>query len=268
MESIYFQIAGFNFCINFHKTEWIYIKNKLKDEIATYLKSFLIHVKPTKIDYQVDVIWEQELKTLFFKKEKTAFIWFYKKKTPNNIVTTYAVSIVEFRKLLTYVLSDLLLKNRGFLLHSSAVKIGNKADIFTGPSGAGKSTIAGLLKDRYQVLSDDVSIILEENGKYHFYQTPFVDKAFWIKNQTKRYPLGRVFFLGKSKDLKMIKVKDKENIVRRLLMLYEERLFNKESWQVLVKNILGFAQEHDDFYMLNFAKDKQKLYRLFQEASE
>ncbi len=258
-DTIYFQIAGFNICINFHETEWTYIRNKLKDEIVTYLKSFLINAKPTKTDYQIDIIWEQELKILYFKKEKTAFLWFYKKKTQNNITTTYAISIVEFCKLLTQVLSDLLLKNKGFLLHSSAAKIRSKADIFLGPSGAGKSTIAGLLKDRFHVLSDDISIIRKENGKYYLYQTPFVDKAFWIKNQTEKYPLGRIFFLEKSKDFEVVKVKDKKNIIRRLLMLYEERIFNKKSWQTVVNNILDFAADHDDFYNLHFPKDGRKI---------
>ncbi|MCP9762940.1 serine kinase [Lacihabitans soyangensis] len=61
----------------------------------------------------------------------------------------------------------LILQQQGFfLLHGSAVKIGNKATIFIGPPGAGKSTtVAAFAKAGYTVLSDDLTAIrIDENG--------------------------------------------------------------------------------------------------------
>lgn len=259
MDKIYFQIAGFNICINFCDTEWVYIKDKLKKEILAYINSFVADKKPEKIDYQIDIVWEQELKLLYFKKEKTAYLKFYTKASQKKLIASYALSIVEFRKLLTHTVSELLIRSKGFLLHSSAAKIGNKADIFTGPSGAGKSTIASMLKDKYTILSDDISIVRKEGGKYYFYQTPFVDKAFWIKNGKKKYPLGRIFFLEKSKYFKIVKINDKERIIKQLLMLYEKHTFNNANWQKLVNNILESTSSYDDFYLLYFPKNRDRM---------
>lgn len=45
-------------------------------------------------------------------------------------------------------------------LHTSCVRIGDKAVAFTGPSGAGKSTLAtAFLARGYEILSDDVTVI-------------------------------------------------------------------------------------------------------------
>ena len=78
-------------------------------------------------------------------------------------------------------LSDLVLQNhlfgtvftnilqyRGYLvLHGSAIKIGNKAIIFSGESGAGKSTLAAAFMQRgYTMLTDDLVVLaMSGNGK-------------------------------------------------------------------------------------------------------
>ncbi|MGD1806011.1 hypothetical protein ACP6PL_11305 [Dapis sp. BLCC M126] len=70
-----------------------------------------------------------------------------------------------------YILSEalgLILYQRGFfLLHASAVKIGEQVVIFAGPPGAGKSTTAAAFaKCGYTVLADDmVAIKLDATGK-------------------------------------------------------------------------------------------------------
>ena len=70
-----------------------------------------------------------------------------------------------------YILSEalgLILYQRGlFLLHASAVKIGEQVVIFAGPPGAGKSTTASAFaQGGYTVLADDmVAIKLDATGK-------------------------------------------------------------------------------------------------------
>lgn len=73
-----------------------------------------------------------------------------------------------FRLFATSEALGLILHQKGiFLLHGSAVKIGNKAYVFIGIPGAGKSTtIAAFAKTGHTVLSDDMTAIsFDEDGK-------------------------------------------------------------------------------------------------------
>lgn len=60
----------------------------------------------------------------------------------------------------------LMLQNKIFALHGSAVAVKEKCFVFTGPSGAGKSSLArGFIKKGYKILSDDVSRMKIALGK-------------------------------------------------------------------------------------------------------
>lgn len=70
-----------------------------------------------------------------------------------------------------------LCQQRGmFLLHASAVQIGDHAVLFCGPSGSGKSTLAAwLMRDGYTLLSDDLCrVSLDEGAAPRL--TPAVDR--------------------------------------------------------------------------------------------
>lgn len=60
----------------------------------------------------------------------------------------------------------ILLHQRGdFVLHASAVRVGDRAVLFAGPSGAGKSTVAAALVRRgYAAIADDVCAIALGQG--------------------------------------------------------------------------------------------------------
>jgi len=85
---------------------------------------------------------------------------------------------IEPQLLNLYILSEalgIILYQRGlFLLHASAIKIGEQVIIFAGTPGAGKSTTAAAFaKCSYTVLADDmVAISLDSSGK------PMVYPAF------------------------------------------------------------------------------------------
>ena len=85
---------------------------------------------------------------------------------------------IDSQLLNVYILSEalgLILYQKGlFLLHASAVKMGNQVVILAGPPGAGKSTTAAAFaKCGYTVLADDmVAISLDTSGK------PMVYPAF------------------------------------------------------------------------------------------
>ena len=70
------------------------------------------------------------------------------------------------------VLTLVLLKNQGFLIHASSLIRNNKGYVFPGKSGAGKTTITRLTPDSI-LLSDELSLIKKVNGKFRAYGTPF-----------------------------------------------------------------------------------------------
>ena len=75
---------------------------------------------------------------------------------------------------------DQLLKFGGFMLHSSAVVVDNKAYLFTADSGTGKSThTENWLKyfgEKAFILNDDKPALRFINGKWFAYGTPFSGK--------------------------------------------------------------------------------------------
>lgn len=75
----------------------------------------------------------------------------------------------------------LLADNKGFILRSSAANFNEKAYLFLGKSGAGKFTIMKLLNGKYSALADDDVIVKKESYNYYLYQSPFLEKEWWIK---------------------------------------------------------------------------------------
>lgn len=73
---------------------------------------------------------------------------------------------------LRWVVADLALKNRGFILHAAGLVKDGLGFVFFGPSGAGKSTLAGM-SGAYGLLSDDLVLIQERDGAFRVSSTPF-----------------------------------------------------------------------------------------------
>ncbi|GIV19131.1 MAG: hypothetical protein KatS3mg023_0882 [Armatimonadota bacterium] len=64
-------------------------------------------------------------------------------------------------------------QHEGLILHASAVSHGGKGYVFAGRSGAGKSTVARLLADRAEVLSDELVAIRHMPSGWWTFGTPF-----------------------------------------------------------------------------------------------
>ncbi len=60
----------------------------------------------------------------------------------------------------------------GVLFHSAAVVRDGEAFLFFGPSGSGKTTISAF-SSAYQVLNDDLVLLLPQGGGWQAYATPF-----------------------------------------------------------------------------------------------
>ena len=104
-----------------------------------------------------------------------------------------------------------LIKLGGFMLHSSAIVVNNKAYLFSADSGTGKSTHTKLWQkcfgDEAIIINDDKPAIRIENGKCYAYGTPFSGKS--DENLNLKVPLQAICLLerGKENSIDLIPVK-------------------------------------------------------------
>lgn len=95
-----------------------------------------------------------------------------------------------------------LLNFDGFMLHSSAVVVDNKAYLFSAPSGTGKSTHTEqwlkLFGDRAYILNDDKPAILIKGNEVFAAGTPWSGKSDLNRNEI--LPLQGICVLSRSED--------------------------------------------------------------------
>lgn len=257
---IYLNIAGFYIKIDFLPRlsgSKHYLKiNNLYEKINKILKDFIIFHKPQKIDLYI-LIKKQNLLTINKKKSfyQYNYLVYYIEK--DNYIETYQhISISHFMFLLIRILQKLLVRKKGFFLHASASVINDDAFVFVGRPNAGKSTIIQLIRKAFTPIADDGIIIRKEKANFYLYQTPDPDKFSWISKSPHRYNIRKIFFLRKSKEIKIIKIEDKNKIFSLLI----NQLWTTDvSLPNQISPIKEFIEFTNNFYYLYFPKVKDKL---------
>ena len=125
---------------------------------------------------------------------------------------------------LRIVHSLILAREGGMLVHSSSVIRGDVAYLFAGVSGVGKTTISRLAPPDVHVLTDEMSYLRKEDGRYQAYGTPFAgDLARPGENLSA--PLAGIYLLKQGP----------ANVI--------EELGTAEAVRGIMANILFFAQD-------------------------
>jgi hypothetical protein len=97
------------------------------------------------------------------------------------------------------LISFLLLRSGGFMLHSAGIVKNGKACLFLGKSGAGKSTLSKLAASSgAEVISDEINLLRAEGGGFRVYGSPFWGEMRSDGRQG-NWPLGGIYLLGKAK---------------------------------------------------------------------
>lgn len=97
------------------------------------------------------------------------------------------------------LLSSLLLRSGGFMLHSAGLVKKGKAYLFLGKSGAGKSTLSKLAAaSGAEVISDEINLLRFEKGRFRAYGSPFWGEMRSDGRQG-NWPLAGIFLLKKAK---------------------------------------------------------------------
>ncbi len=116
---------------------------------------------------------------------------------------------IFYRKLLAF---------DGFMLHSSAVCVDNKAYLFSANSGTGKSTHTSqwikLFGDKAYIINDDKPALMIEDGKVYVYGTPWSGKS--DLNSNVRVPLQGICVLERSEN-NFIEPLDKGTAVYKIM---------------------------------------------------
>jgi len=256
---IYLNISGFSIKLYFNKTEQISLRKKFQKEILTSFNKFITKSEPKKVNFKLYFI---EKKNVIITNNKSlTSIQLYKTRTDHTFITYYYISLIQFTLIIRYILIRLL-ENNGLLIHVSACLKDGKTYIFLGESGAGKSTIVQLLKLKYPTLADDIGIIKEENNTLYFYQTPFIERNNLFNKSSKRYPLGKIFFLRKTKYCRITRIDNKEHIIQKIIsQIWMDRTVYKKEGLVILFNIIS---KFDKYYMLSFTKNRAQLISLFE----
>ena len=218
-KTIYLNIAGFNLQINLRPTEWEFAKKLKEKEIKNYWQGFIVN-NPKKIDYKINFIEKSYLEVFYKKKEKKQYMGFFEEKNNKEINTFYQISIFQFQVILRHITNKLLTGN-GFILHGSASNINGRAFLFTGSNGAGKSTIMKLLKNKFSPLADDTVIIKKENSKYFLYQTPLIEKEWWVEKRSRGLLLRKIYFIKKEKFFEEKIIKDNSFLFKKILQVID-----------------------------------------------
>jgi len=256
---INFTVAGFRFKIIFEKTELQYIKKKLMKDIKAILTGFIYPNSNISVDFCIRLVENKRFKTCCIKK--TNYIEFFTLENSKTARCSYQISVFQLEMIIRNFLLKAL-KDKGFILHSSANKKGNKSILFLGDSGAGKSTIMRLLDKKYPALADDSVIIKKEHKRFFLYQTPFIEKESWVKKNSNKYIIDKIFILKKASFFKIEKILDKKFIFQNLMkQLFTEKPYYKKQ----IYSIASFVKQIDEFYYLFFTKDQNKLFKFINK---
>jgi hypothetical protein len=96
----------------------------------------------------------------------------------------------------------LLARKGGFLLHASSAIRNGRAFLFSGISGAGKTTMARLAPADASMLTDEISYVTSENGKYFAVGTPFYGELARV-GENLRAPIEALYLLAKGPENKI-----------------------------------------------------------------
>ena len=96
----------------------------------------------------------------------------------------------------------LLARKGGFLVHASSAIRNGRAFLFSGVSGAGKTTMARLAPPDAALLTDEISYVTRQDGRYFAVGTPFFGELARV-GENLRAPIESVYLLAKGPENKI-----------------------------------------------------------------
>ncbi|GIW63849.1 MAG: hypothetical protein KatS3mg091_651 [Patescibacteria group bacterium] len=249
MKKIYLNVANLTIKIEFTKTEFPVYRNYVYKVLYDFFNNFLLSKTDKKISWTIKFINPKEKIKILSTDTNEFFINLYTIKNKTSFIP-YSTAGIPIVTAINHTLFYLVKENGLLAIHSSSVLINDKVFIFIGPENAGKTTVKNFLKDKFKPIMDDCIIInKDENNKILAFQTPFLDKDPNILKQPLGYKIHSFYFLKKSNNFKIKKIKNKILISNLLL----------ENFHVKPKNLSLLANiiNNYTFYSLEFKNNKK-----------
>jgi len=151
------------------------------------------------------------------------------------------------------LISFLLLRSGGFMLHSAGLVKNGKVHLFLGKSGAGKSTLSKLAAAAgAEVISDEINLLRFEKGKFRACGSPFWGEMR-ADGRPGSWPLGGIHLLGKARKNSLSACKGGEalNLLLRCLVNFDKSPLAAELALKNASRLLGKT----GFSRLEFSKN-------------
>ena len=104
---------------------------------------------------------------------------------------------IRLFNMLGEIMKSVVIKEKGFVVHSSSLAYKNNGILFSANSGTGKSTHTGLWEKVYgndvEIINDDMPVVRKINGVWNLCGTPWSGKS--ERNINKTVPLKGIVFL-------------------------------------------------------------------------
>ncbi len=149
------------------------------------------------------------------------------------------------------LIARLLADRDGFFLHSCGAVMDGKGLLFVGHSEAGKSTTAGLIAGHAEILCDDRNIVRRFADGWKVYGTWSHGDVPDVSSRSA--PLHAILFIEKSDVNRIIRIEDRQVIVRRLLACVIRPFVTAEWWEKTLDGVEKMAREVP-CYVMQFDK--------------
>ncbi|MDP2924683.1 MAG: hypothetical protein Q8O30_13380 [Candidatus Omnitrophota bacterium] len=215
-----------------------YINSLAKKNLYSILKN--INIKPDlamhHVGYNKIIITHYAF--LIFNYKSYSCSIYYADPSDLHIKRTYIIDTLKL--LMRLILNS---KRNGVLIHASSMEYKGKGYVFIGRGRSGKSTIIKMLNSD-RVLSDDATIILNVNGDYRVYSTPWWNEDADLEVQKPIIPssLKAIFFIKKSNKIKIQRLNYKESLFS---FIYKDAEFQQAGFidnKTGIKNYYLFIQ--------------------------
>lgn len=260
MQSHFLSVAGFIIEIRLHQIlHQVAVKQLMVKQIQTTLLPFLLKSKPIRIDGTIEVQDKETYKLFLNDTMAYAELSLYQKS--DHVITSYHISFLQFMLLLAHMITNLLRRNSGFMLHASACLVGGKAHIFIGKEGAGKSTILKLLRSKFPPLCDDQAIIRKLKNRYVFYQNPYLEKTPEISKSPLSIPIGGIYLLQKAPKIHV----SQESTTDMLPHYLSNLLLADDQTDTFFQSLFDFAKCGYPGFKLGFRPNSRELQHYFAQ---
>jgi hypothetical protein len=154
-----------------------------------------------------------------------------------------------------WVFSYRILKDGGFLLHSSSFIKNDKAHLFIGDSGDGKSTVAEFARNAgHKILSDDLNIIFKKGDEYYATSSPFYGQMSQEEKCKESYKVGSCYRLRKNSENRLKKMSIAESLVVFIpcCVFIDDKKIRNEN---LISSVIEFMRKVPSFELF-FKKEE------------